>query len=183
MVTDASGSKRAVTIKHIVFAGILLIAFVGLGGWQVYRIWNTQELGTDAADFNLPYIGQDGAFTLSEQRDKVVVVNIWASWCDSCKEEAPMLESVYQDYQEQPVIFVGVAVSDEVPAALAYIDEFNITYPTVIDNDDEMARRYNVYGVPITFIVDRQGKITYTFFSSPSESRLRQEIDNALKNG
>lgn len=167
--------------RRLLFFAIILIALVSIGGWQLYRVLNASTSGISASDFDLPYLGEEGTFRLSEQRGKVVVVNMWASWCEPCQEEAPLLRAIYEDYHNEGVVFVGVAVNDEVHDALAYINEFDIPYINVIDNDDEIARQYHIYGVPITFVVDREGYIIKTFFSSPTEVSLRQEIDQALR--
>lgn len=80
-------------------------------------------------DFNIRlYNGE--TFTLSEHRGQVVVVNFWASWCPPCRSEAPTLEAVWQTYRERGLVLVGVNVWDSEAAALKFVREFGLTFPT-----------------------------------------------------
>ena len=85
-----------------------------------------------------------------------------ASWCESCKPEARDLESAYQYYLERgDVLFLGVDYVDTEPEALAYLEEFGITYPNGPDLRTKISQAYRVRGVPETFVIDQQGIITH----------------------
>jgi cytochrome c biogenesis protein CcmG/thiol:disulfide interchange protein DsbE len=101
-------------------------------------------------------------YRLQDYQGSVVLVNFWASWCESCKPEARDLERAYQYYLERgDVLFLGVDYVDTEPEALAYIEEFQITYPNGPDLRTEISQAYRIRGVPETFIIDQQGNISH----------------------
>lgn len=161
----------------VILTAALMIAVVA---WGVYQNSLTQLTDGPAPDFNLPLLGQEGNFKLSDHRGHVVVINFWGSWCPPCREEAPMLQRTYEFYQDRGVVFVGMDVKDIESDALAYIDEFNITYPNVKDIGGRMEDAYRTTGVPETFIVNKEGEITKFFYAKPPEEDLRAAIEAAL---
>lgn len=156
---------------------IIVLGVVGIG-WQLYQADDAPRLA--AADFTLPLIGQEGTLTLSEQRGQVVVLNFWASWCAPCREEAPVFRQMAAEYAASDVIFIGVATDDELSAAQDFLAEFEITYPNVFDADQAVAHRYNIYALPVTLIIDRDGNIRKLLFSAQTEATLREAIDPLL---
>lgn len=162
----------------IMMAAFLMIAVVG---WGIYQNNLSQPKEGTAPDFSLLLIGNNGNFSLAEQHGYVVVINFWGSWCAPCREEAPMLQRTYDYYQDQGVVFVGIAVKDIESDSLAYLDEFNITYPNVMDIGGEMEKAYRIQGVPETFVINRQGEIIKFFYAQPSELELRAAIEQALQ--
>ncbi|MBZ0308654.1 MAG: TlpA family protein disulfide reductase [Anaerolineae bacterium] len=156
---------------------LLMIAVVG---WGVYQGSLKQPDSGPAPDFDLPLLGEEGNFKLSDYRGQVVVINFWGSWCIPCREEAPMLQETYELYQDQDVVLVGIAIKDIERDAIAYIDEFNITYPNVMDRGGLLEEAYRIEGVPETFVVNRKGQITEFFYAQPDEADLLAAIEAAL---
>ncbi|MBU2610095.1 MAG: TlpA family protein disulfide reductase, partial [Chloroflexi bacterium] len=101
--------------------------------------------------------------SLSELRGKVVVVNIWASWCKPCEQEAPDLEAAWRIYQPAgEVIFLGVNYVDTGPEARSYLAKFDITYPNGPDLGTRISQALNRrMGVPETYIIDQQGILRF----------------------
>lgn len=127
-----------------------------------------------ASDFTLELF--DGStLQLSELRGQVVVVNFWASWCPPCREEARALEASWQVLRDEGVVFVGVNVWDDRDDALAFIDEFGVTYPNGPD-DNGIAIDYGVIGIPETYIVDRDGRIAAKFVGPVTSSQLIETV-------
>lgn len=162
----------------ITLAAILMIAVVV---WGIYQNSLSQPTGGPAPEFILPLMGSEGEFSLADQRGQVVVVNFWGSWCGPCRIEAPMLQRTYELYQDEGVEFVGIAVKDIESDALAYMAEFGITYPNVMDTGAKLEDEYRTEGVPETFIIGKDGKITEFFLAQPSESQLHEAIEAALQ--
>lgn len=98
---------------------------------------------------------------LEELRGKAVFLNFWASWCPPCRTEAGLLEAAWQKYRDQGVGFVGVNIQDEEESARTFIREFGITYPNGLDRGARIAIGYGVWGLPETFFIDREERITY----------------------
>jgi peroxiredoxin len=133
-----------------------------------------------APDFALKLL--DGSsFPLQDHKGHAVVVNFFASWCVPCKEEAPALESVFQDYRDKDVQIVGVAVQDTESKARAFVEEHGLTFPTGLDAAGKIKQAYRVFGVPTTYFIDREGRITYTHAGAVTTELLEHELDKTLR--
>lgn len=162
----------------VTLAALLMLSVVA---WGIYQNSLTQPEGGPAAAFTLPIVGNmDETISLSDYRGQVVVINFWGSWCGPCREEAPMLQRLYTEYQAQGVVFIGIAVKDIERDSIAYIEEFGITYPNVMDLGAKIEKAYRTTGVPETFVVDGNGDIVKFFFAAPRESLLREAIEKAI---
>lgn len=173
-------SKRLITPFGVVIALAAVVLAAALA-WTVYDRSQNDLAGGGAPDFSLPLLGQEGSFTLSAQRGKVVVINFWGSWCAPCRVETPLLQRTYADYQDQGVIFVGIAVDDSEKGALGFVDEFGITYPIVMDTNRAVENAYHLLGVPETFVIGKDGDFVQHFLAQPAEAELREAIEKALK--
>jgi cytochrome c biogenesis protein CcmG/thiol:disulfide interchange protein DsbE len=111
-----------------------------------------------APDMSLPVLGSRGARSLADHRGKVVVLNFWASWCDPCREEAPLLEDAHRRLRGSGTV-LGVTFRDTTPDSRAFVREFRLTYPSVRDVEGKLARRYGVIALPETFVIDARGGI------------------------
>lgn len=149
------------------FWPIFVLLIGGLFWWGLQRP-NKDELKSVLIDkpaptFTLPVLepyqkdwGQE--FGVSDTHDKPILLNIWASWCIPCRTEAQLLESYWQKHREK-VLFLGVNVQDKKSEALAFIKEFNQTFPSVYDERGRIALDYGYYGVPETFVINKEGKV------------------------
>ena len=112
-----------------------------------------------APDFQLQM--RDGStFTLSKQRGKVVFLNFWATWCTPCRIEMPAMEALYQEMKQKEFSMVAVSV-DELgwPIIDEFVAKLQLTLPIVLDEDQKVAKKYNAFRYPETFIIDQTGKI------------------------
>ena len=162
---------------------LLLYAFVlgllGLLGWGLIKVNNGQRDSGMAPDFTLTSF--DGETdTLSELRGQVVIINFWASWCPPCREEAPYLESTWRKYQDQGVFFIGVDYVDTEKEALAYINEFDITYFNGPDVGTRISQEYRMDGVPETYYVAKNGELRGTKIGPLFPPELDQRIEEML---
>ncbi len=162
---------------------VLIYAFVlgvlGLLGWGLMKVNSGQRDSGMAPDFTLTSFNNE-TVTLSELRGQVVVINFWASWCPPCREEAPYLESTWRKYQDQGVIFIGVDYADTEKEALAYIDEFDITYFNGPDVGTQISQDYRMDGVPETYFVAKNGELRGTKIGPLYPPELDQRIDELL---
>jgi cytochrome c biogenesis protein CcmG/thiol:disulfide interchange protein DsbE len=117
-----------------------------------------------------------------DMQGKVVLLNFWASWCKPCEQEAADLEAVWRYYQPQgDVLFLGVAWTDTEKASLGYIDKFDITYPNGPDLGTSISQAYRTTGVPETYIIDKNGNLTYVKLSPfTSQAEIKAAIDPLL---
>jgi cytochrome c biogenesis protein CcmG/thiol:disulfide interchange protein DsbE len=119
-------------------------------------------VGKDAATFSVPILDSpDGKLDLSAFKGRPVILNFWASWCTSCREEAEMLETFWQMSKDKGIQVIGIAVQDSKEAALEFARRAGKTFPVGIDESGKVGLDYGVYGVPETFFIDASGIIRY----------------------
>lgn len=157
-----------------------VVAVVLVFAVQLFRQNQTQPLpGDTAPDFTMTtFDGQE--VSLSDYEGQIVVLNFWGSWCGPCRAEAPDLQDIYTDYGGDVVVF-GVNWLDIEGEALAFMDEFGITYPNAPDIGEKVASRYNIEGAPETFIINRDGIIAETYLGMVDYAILNQRIQALLR--
>jgi peroxiredoxin len=139
--------------------------------------------GFPAPDFTLETLGGDAA-TLSAHRGKVVIMNLWASWCGPCRAEMPALQKVYAAHRERglEVLAVNSTFQDRESDAQAFAQEFGLTFPVLLDRDGAVSQRYLLRALPSTFFIDRQGVIRSVVFGGPmSEAVIESKIEGLLQ--
>ena len=157
--------KRGVPLWAQITVWLVLAGLLALVGFGLKRSSNPMaEVGQTVPDFDLVfYEGYEHNGTakmkLSDLRGKVVMVNIWASWCKPCEQEAPDLEDAWQLYKDEgDVVFVGVDYVDTPEGAFGYLKKFGITFPNAPDLQSNISSILNrQMGVPETYLIDREG--------------------------
>lgn len=162
--------ERHVSLITVALVLGVVVTLVVLG-INLMRVGQQQPTSGLAPDFSFQTFDGD-TFSLAEQRGQIVIVNFWASWCVPCRNEAPILQDVWERYRERGVVLVGVAYLDVERDALAFIDEFGITYPNGLDVSQQIAKRYRIQGVPETFIVGSNGEIVDFHVGPATEGQL-----------
>ena len=97
--------------------------------------------------------------SLADWRGQVVVLNYWASWCEPCREESPLLERWHQKITKRNATVLGVDVLDVTSDAQDFIDEYGLTYPHLRDKDGSTQEDFGIVAYPETFVIDREGRI------------------------
>jgi cytochrome c biogenesis protein CcmG, thiol:disulfide interchange protein DsbE len=108
---------------------------------------------------DLPRLGAGGTGSLAEHRGKVVVLNVWASWCPPCTSEMPLLQRTHEKIAPQGGLVLGIDTQDASEDALSFLREKDITFASLRDRDREYGRSLGVSGYPETFLIDRDGRI------------------------
>ncbi len=174
----------------IIVVAVVLLGFGVLLARVVMRTSGTQSFPAAVAsgalpvapEFVLRQLNGSGSLALVSLRGSVVVVNFWASWCDPCKDEAPILQDVWvTDLQPQGDVFVGVVTQDLSDDARAFAKAYGLTYPLVHDDGGGVARAWGVGALPETFVLDRQGRAVRWFPGVVSAADLRAAIAEASK--
>jgi cytochrome c biogenesis protein CcmG/thiol:disulfide interchange protein DsbE len=156
--TPQPGLVRLVRVLAFVVVPGLFVAVLAVG--LLTTTAPRAVVGDDAPAFALPLLAGTGTLTSEELRGSPVVVNVWASWCIPCREEAPVLERAWRTYRKEGVRFVGVNVQDSREDAKAFVREFGITFPSVRDTELELWRKLGVRGVPETFFIDHRWRFS-----------------------
>ena len=122
--------------------------------------------------------------SLADYRGKVVVVNVWGSWCGPCRREAPALEETFAKYQPKGVQFLGINVRDDNAAAQAFVSDQSISYPSLQDPDETLLLQFKTVvpptDIPSSMIIDRDGKLAARIIGEVTEPQLTQSLDQVL---
>ncbi|MBN1246042.1 MAG: cytochrome c biogenesis protein CcsA [Anaerolineae bacterium] len=178
-----------------IVAGVVLVALLAGASWAMWgapsgtdrgeRVTNGAArrpvIGQPAPDFRLALV-DGGVVSLSDLSGQVAVLNFWAPWCPTCKENLPVLADVWRAYQDRGVTVVGAAYQSEAEAVTESMHTYEITYPVGLDVGDRMARAYGITGVPETFIIDADGNLAYIHIGPMAQDQLLSEL-NALVGG
>lgn len=146
------------------------------------------KVGQAAPDFALWSL--DGqTVRLSDFRGRVVLINFWATWCGPCRGEMPEIEAVYRQFKDQD--FMVLAINEENTSldearklARDFRDELDLTFPILLDGPDgQVFRQYRLYGLPSSFIVDKEGVIRAVRFGPLNRDFLRAKLEEARRGG
>lgn len=168
--------------RFSLFPILLLAVMVGIAvviGVQLANQLQSQPTSGPAPDFELTTF-EGETFRLSDLRGQVVVLNFWASWCVPCRDEAPILETLWQRYRDQNVVVVGVAYADSQQGSLDFIEEFSISYPNGPDLGTRISEDYRITGVPETFVIDQSGEIVFFLPAPLVEGQLDEVLQPLL---
>ncbi len=140
------------------------------------------DTGQAAPDFEIDVNGQVQA--VSDYRDRVLLIGFWASTCEPCQEELPVLNELAQEYAQQGVAIWAVNVGEEKETYRKFVE--SVSYPYLIWGHDargEAGRLYRVRSIPALYIVDQQGVIRYRQigYGPGSKDQIRDQIDALLK--
>ena len=135
-----------------------------------------------APDFTAPNLSGGGTSSIADFRGKVVVLNFWASWCEPCRDESPLLDRWHTKMSEDGRgTVLGVDVLDVSDDARDFVDEFGLDYPMLRDGEGEVLGRYGVVAYPETFVIDRRGRIVATRRGPVDEKFMRDEVQPLLE--
>ena len=114
--------------------------------------------GAPAPVFTLASRGGQNV-SLEQYKGQVVMLNFWASWCGPCRQEMPLLESIYRKYNKMGFTMIGVNVEPDSNAANEWLKATPVSFPILYDRDSKVSKLYDVAGMPSTVIIDRSGKL------------------------
>ena len=154
---------------------LVLVVFLAIGLTRDPREIPSPLVGKPAPAFALPVLSDpQRSFRSEEMRGKVWLLNAWASWCAACQDEHPVLLRLAKS---GVVPIYGLDYKDERPNALAWLNELGDPYTlNISDTDGRVAINYGIYGVPETFVIDREGVIRYKHTGPITEEVLQKKI-------
>jgi len=138
--------------------------------------------GTAAPDFTLKSNTGEN-LKLSEFRGEVVLINFWASWCGPCRQEMPVLDELHRQYKALGFTVLGVNVEEDSSAARKLLEEVQISFPVLFDNNSVVSKQYDVIAMPSTVLVDRNGNMRFIHkgYKPGLEDQYLQQIRDLIR--
>ena len=183
------GKKRRTIATLIFFTALNIVLVVVL--WT--RLTAAQHIisgaatvplvGHAAPDFTItPWDSSAGqTIRLASLKGHPVILNFWASWCDPCNAETPLLQTTWQQYQADGVVFIGIDYQDQQQAAEQFLQKYHVTYPTGPDTSGAISVDFEVSNVPATIFIDRSGVVVRQHLGPVTAQILDDELQQLLK--
>jgi peroxiredoxin len=161
----------AAGIVLLLLGGIVLAVAKGVAGNDTPDVAIGQ-----APDFTLDAF--DGSsFHLADHANQPVLLYFWASWCEPCKSEAPLIQRLWQEYQAKGYTFVGMNIWDSDDDARQFASEYGLTFPVVRDRQNKVYLDYGVETLPMALFIKPGGEVDRRYIGQLKESDLRSMLD------
>lgn len=165
---DFTLTKKYVAIYSVLFVGALMVFVshfyetpITPEDIQVQTDLGEQKsaVGYQAPRFTVRNL-QGNRVSFSEFKGKVVILNLWATWCGPCRIEMPGFEALYRRFRTEGLTILGVSLDKDADAKVQeFVDEHDLSFPILLDDRKEVENRYNTFTIPSTYVIDRSGRI------------------------
>lgn len=159
---------------------LLALLLYGLRNNPSIETGGVVPLNRPAPDFAVETVGGQQV-RLSELRGKVVVLNIWASWCLPCQEESVAINQSFARFGGPDVVFVGLAYNDDDEQVRKFVRKYQVPYGVALDPEGRIFIDYGATGVPETFLIDREGRLTQKWIGPITAPRLNALIEPLVR--
>jgi peroxiredoxin len=133
-------------------------------------------VGHPAPDFALPTLAGE-TVRLSDFKGKPVLINFWATWCGPCRSEFPDFQKAAVDNADELVIIgINNTTTDQKEQIPAFLEEFGVTFPIVLDETGETAKAYNILGLPTSIFIDRDGNVNEIFTGPINKAYIEAKL-------
>ncbi|OQM45090.1 thiol-disulfide oxidoreductase [Anoxybacillus sp. UARK-01] len=167
--------------QRLVLRTVILIVLLGAVGYTIYSNFFMEKaeikVGAEAPDFVLTDL-QGKTHRLSEYRGKGVFLNFWGTWCKPCEKEMPYISRQYENFKKQGVEVLAVNVGEPKLSVQKFVDRYQLTFPVVIDREDQVMNAYEIDPLPTTFLIDKDGKITKIITGTMTEEMIKQYMES-----
>jgi cytochrome c biogenesis protein CcmG/thiol:disulfide interchange protein DsbE len=154
-----------------------ILALVGLLAFGLAsKGTDALAVGEPIPDAELPSLGGEGTGSIADYRGEWVLVNVWASWCDPCREESPALQRFHDAHSDERFTVLGIDSRDVTDDALEFVAEFDLTYPHLHDPEGDRPDELGMSGFPESFLVDPDGNIALIRAGPVTTEYLNDEV-------
>ncbi len=153
------------------------LAILGLLGFGLLsKGTDALAVGDAIPDAELPRLDGEGTGSIADYRGDWVLVNVWASWCDPCREESPALQAFYERHRDDGFTVLGIDSRDASSEALEFVEEYGLTYPQLHDGEGERPDELGMTGFPESFLVDPEGEVALIRAGPVTEEILDEQV-------
>lgn len=145
--------------------------------------YNGPLIGKPAPDFTLNTLGAStpGKLTLAKFKGHPIILNMWASWCGPCQDEAPLFENAWKQNQAKGLVIIGINGQEAQPQdGLGFIQKYGLTYQNVSDTSGSVAINYGATYMPHTIFIDRKGNIAFIVPGQITDQKLQQYLTRIM---
>jgi thiol-disulfide isomerase/thioredoxin len=154
---------------------LAVLAVIGLLGFGLLSKGEAKiAVGDPVPDRELPVLAGPGTGSIGKYRGRWVLVNLWASWCVPCRQEVPELERFARRYRQRDLTVLGINVQDNSDDAIAFLGEYEPSYPQLRSVGEERSDAFGSTGVPENFLVDPRGRLAL-IWRGPVDERFLEE--------
>jgi len=175
------GGTTTMSSKRVLIYSIVALCLLGLylAGRRTAQKPKPTAVGNAAPDFSVADI--DGKkFSLSDYKGKVVLLDFWATWCTPCRAEIPHFVEMQQQLGPRGFQVIGISMDEDAKPVKDFYQQFKINYPVAI-GDEKLAQSFGgVLGLPVNFIIDRDGRILKKFLGATDVSEIDKTVGDAL---
>jgi peroxiredoxin len=162
------------------FFRFFILSIIGVAlAFTFFGLYNkdggTVEIGKPAPDFVLKTLdGQE--ITLSHLQGKGIVLNFWATWCDPCRREMPLIEEKYQQLKDKGVEVLAINIAESEVSVSGFVNRLGITFPILMDKDRQITNLYEVGPLPSTFFIDKNGTVVAHFVGEMNDKTINDHL-------
>lgn len=173
-----------------IFIILLVVPLIAIGFWAYQQSDSSGskravKVGEPAPAYSAKTLGGEMVRLSDFEGEKVVMVNLWATWCGPCREEMPELQRLYEQYKNDGLIVLGVSVdgSRQEVGLRRFVQSMGVTYPILYDPANRISRTFRTIGIPQTFLIDRSGELVHHWHGAfnPQSDSAQKIVKNALR--
>ncbi|TBL79788.1 thiol-disulfide oxidoreductase ResA [Paenibacillus thalictri] len=171
--------KHKKWVQLVIFAAVLLIGGLTLAG-NLFQDNKKPVQGDKAPDFTL--VGMDGkTHKLSDYKGKTVLLNFWGTFCPPCKDEMPAMQQQYEQSKREDIEFLAVNLAESPITVQNFVTQYKLSFPILLDDKEEIRKRYGVINYPTTFFIGPDGRIASVKVGQMTEDFLEHTVALATK--
>ncbi|MDN5872631.1 MAG: redoxin domain-containing protein [Nitrococcus sp.] len=171
---------------------VLAVALAAIG-FGVYQKIGSSEgsssavtIGEPAPEYLANTLGGETVQLSDFKGEKTVMVNIWATWCQPCREEMPQLQKLYEEYKDNGLVILGVSVDGrgQEKAIRRFVESVGVTFPILYDSDKRIVWTFETIGIPQTLLIAKSGELIYRWRGrfNPQSDSAQTIVRNAVLN-